>query len=423
MSLPRIEEQEYARVFRWAREQGLIEEQDTVVFFYSLDQLDSRLHHLRDVFPANVLHAVAIKTNPLLGLLKYLGQQGFALEAASLEEVFLARAAGLSAGHTVFDSPVKTPAEIRTVEADFSGLILNANSLAELAHLSADSRLRWGLRINPLLQTGAPEVFDVSNQASKFGVPISHRAAIIQAFLDHPRLEGLHMHIGSQIERIEATAQAVALLYDLGRDIKAARQKAGLDLRLSYVDIGGGFPASYAGGPQTGMEALVGHIQNHCPNLFREYQVITEFGRFVHAHNGWVLSRVESVHHYQNTPIALVHAGADMFVREIYQTGSPRHQMSVLDQQGQVKRNSPLAQDIGGPLCFAGDFIERGKILPEIGPGDYLVVGDAGANSIGLWSRHCSRVSPKVIAYSLQRRDIHILKERESIEQIIQFWS
>lgn len=420
--LPRIPAKEYAHVYQWAKQAQLIDKQDSAIYFYSLDQLDSRLEHLSQIFPANVQHAIAIKTNPLIRILEHIVARGHGLEAASFEEVHLAKVAGCASQKTIFDSPVKRHEELQFCTQQGSGMILNANSLEELPRLAKYNGFRKGLRVNPLLSTGAPAVFDVSKKVSKFGVPISMREAIIQAYLDYPELEGIHMHIGSQISKMDATAKAISLLYELGEDIKTARREQGIQTPLRFLDIGGGFPAIYDEGPQTGMEIFMAYIQDYCPSVFDTYEVFTEFGRFVHVHNGWVLSDVEYVTPYQDQPIAMVHAGADMFVREIYQSGSPKHQMVVLDQQGQVKNTSDTNTHIAGPLCFAGDFIDKNRKLPTIEAGDKLVIADAGANAIGMWSRHCSRACPKVIAYSLKNQSIQIIKARESMEDIVNFW-
>lgn len=421
-TLRRIPNSEYHQVYQWAQSEKLIDDADSAVYFYSLDQLDTRLEHLDRVFPKGVKHAIAIKTNPLISILSYLVQKGYGLEAASMEEVHLAKVAGCPTTDIIFDSPVKRAAEIDFCNQENPGMILNANCLEELPRLAGKKNIRLGLRINPLLNSGAPKVFDVSRKVSKFGVPISMREEIIQAFIDYPALEGLHMHIGSQISKMDATAKAVTLLYDLGEEIIQARKEHGIDTPLNFIDIGGGFPATYEEEVQTGMEAFVGYMLDYCPKVFSEYDVHTEFGRFVHAHNGWVLSDVEYVTPYMDQPIAMVHAGADMFVREIYQPGSPRHQMAVLDAEGNLKTGEDTNCHVAGPLCFAGDFIDKKRILARIEEGDKLVIADAGANAIGMWSRHCSRACPKVIAYSLKNQTIEIIKQRETIEDIVRFW-
>ncbi len=91
---------------------NLIDETDTAVIIQSFSQLDAYLTHLKTSFSSNTLHAIAIKTNPHPEVLKHIVKLGFGLEAASLEEVKLAIATGISFDKIVFDSPVKTRKEI-----------------------------------------------------------------------------------------------------------------------------------------------------------------------------------------------------------------------------------------------------------------------------------------------------------------------
>ena len=55
---------------------------------------------------------------------------------------------------------------------------------------------------------------------------------------------------------------------------------------------------------------------------------------------------------------------------------------------------------LAGPLCFAGDYPQKGVALPPLAGGDYVVFHDTGANSLALWSRHCSRLVPPVYSYT-----------------------
>ena len=291
---------------------------------------------MQSVFPDNVFHAIAIKTNPLHAVLQHIVNLGFGLEAASYEEVLLANAAGASPSKIVFDSPVKRQSEIDGCDQKYPKLILNANSLQELKRLESCSNVKIGLRINPLVQPGSPDIFNVSTIDSKFGVPISLKPQIVDAFIQYPHLSGLHLHIGSDIQYLEANAIAIKKIYDLAKEIASARKKAGLKTPIDYIDIGGGYPANYDTGEQESMQKYVSLILQYCPDIFDEYQVITEFGRFVHAHCAWWLSDIEYVTDYStDSPSVLyVHGGGDMFVREIYQPNPIRHQMVIIrDEQ------------------------------------------------------------------------------------------
>lgn len=414
----------YAQQYQQARRTGLIEESDNSVIFIDLDVLDDRLDHLREVFPTSTAHAPAIKAHPLLATLTHIADRGFGLEAASLEEVALAIRAGVPPEKIVFDSPVKTPAELSWCQANVPGLTVNANSLKELSRLQAFPALRAGLRINPLIDSGAPAAFQVSGHGSKFGVPISRRDEILQACLDFPFVRGLHLHAGSEISRLEANARAIAAVHELAREIDFRRESANIGRSLEFIDIGGGYPARYLPGEQKGLETYIALIRKHAPGLLERYQTLTEFGRFVFAHCGWLWSRIEYVlPQGGNTPdTLLLHAGADLFVREIYMSNPPRHQFFALDGGGRLKTGRTHAYDLAGPLCFAGDFLGRSVALPEIKPSDQLIVADVGANSFSLWSRHCSRRFPKVIGYSEKKGEMRIFRKRESLEDVIRFW-
>src|SRR5581483_9682821 len=50
-----------------------------------------------------------------------------------------------------------------------------------------------------------------------------------------------------------------------------------------------------------------------------------------------------------------------------------------LHPTGATKTGPLTAQDIAGPLCFAGDMIARARPLPELAPGDIVAVLDTGA--------------------------------------------
>jgi diaminopimelate decarboxylase len=65
----------------------------------------------------------------------------------------------------------------------------------------------------------------------------------------------------------------------------------------------------------------------------------------------------------------------------------------------------------------------RGKTLPGIDAGDYIIIQDTGAYTLSMWSRYNSRQMPKVIGYREGGTEFEILKQREDVRDILQFWS
>ena len=360
--------------------------EDTAIIGVNLPVLTARLHHLQDAFPKGVQHSIAIKTNPHPKMLEFLVSQGFGLEAASIEEVRMALAAGCSPAHLVFDSPVKTRHEIREISS-LQGMLVNVNSLEELDRFDADFQGILGIRINPQVHTGAPELFDVSKNESKFGVPVDMKERIVDAALRYP-VQALHMHSGSQMKDLNIQRGALKELKRIADAINAVAPG-----KIKVLDIGGGLPTESLG-PQTQMEAY-GQI---VAEVFRDsdYLLVTEFGQWVQSEAGFALSAIE----YVLAPNKLfIHLGADFFMRDAY-TKARSFPMTVWNGDATQVQGMDKAYDIAGPLCFAGDYLAHGIHLPAVlQEGQYLFVDHTGANTYALWSRHCSRTMPATWAW------------------------
>lgn len=410
----RLQSNRALELFNTAQSDGLIEELDTTIIFYDLDILEQRLKTVRSAFGPSYKHSVAIKSNPLSKVLEYISKNENGLEAASFEELCLAN--NQEPSFTVWDSPVKTKAEI--IEAEkMGGVLINADSLDELELILAHTaQSKIGLRINPQVNTGSHGSMSVSGQYSKFGEPIANRASIIEAILRHPkRITALHVHSSSQTTDYDRLCNAIRSVVDLANEINQVSAA-----QIETIDIGGGFPVSYEAARDFDIAGYAEKLKETCPELWNgTYQGITEFGRYYHANAGFTATRIEGSKGDSENQTIITHAGADLFLREAYNPGVWPHEYSVIRAGNEVKQTL-IRTDIGGPLCFGGDYIQKEVLLPKCQQGDWLFVLDTGANSFALWSRHCSRSFPKVIGFDGKAQ---IFKKRESIESIIGFWS
>jgi len=395
--LRQLNDNDIETIYLAAKESGHIQNSDTATIFYATHILDDRLKTLTNHFPDNTLHAIAIKANASPEVLKYLAEKGFGLEAASLEEVQLAVNAGVSAHKIVFDSPVKTKKEILYCHEHLPGMFVNANSLEELSRYPKGFSGQLGLRINPLVDSDAPNIFNVSGKASKFGVPISKEKAIIKACIDHREIKGLHVHVGSGIRDYEANIEAIKLITGLAQSVNEARELKGIRSRIEFIDIGGGIKFSEYQGDHS-VEDYVRRLQEET-NLFTDYKVITEFGKYVHTDAGFVVSDIEYVLQGENEDAALtafIHVGADLFLRKIYSDLAIHYPFSVI-RQSNGKALPNKRHNVAGPLCFSGDFLYHDIEIEQLEEGDKFVIQRTGANTLSMWSHHCSRKVPKLI--------------------------
>lgn len=398
--------------FQLAQKKNMISTEDSAVIFQSWDDLQLNLQILESAFNhPNVIHAIAIKTNPHPQVLAKIISWGFGLEAASFEEVELAIKAGAQPCKIIFDSPVKRRNEIKKCHDELHGIRVNANSLEELKRMPKNPNFLLGLRINPSIKISSPELYNVSKNESKFGVPISEKKALLNAILTYPIVQ-LHIHAGSQMKDINNAVFAVRQLLDLAIEANILLEKNGVNRRIVSLDIGGGLAAEKYGLFKK-MHKYTKLLKLKCPDLWN-YELITEFGQWCHTHSGFIFSEVEYAIQRKETRIAFIHLGADYFMRDAYTL--PRDfELFVLNKNGRSKSKKEIcSHDIAGPLCFAGDYVLRGIVLPKIQEYDWLGITGTGANTLGLWSRHCSRKIPKIIGFSKEKNQMEILSERSN---------
>ncbi len=425
---------ERAAVLKKLLKLGLLYDENSAIILHDLDHLKRRFSELQASFPATAIHAFAIKANPLLNILKEVVRLGGGLEAASLEEVFLARAAGCPPNKIIFDSPAKTRREL-AIALDL-GVYINADNFDELERIAEQQEKLTtprpiGLRLNPRLGSGTIPLTGVSSATSQFGVPVdSNEDKIIEAFAKYPWLVGLHVHVGSQGYQLSNLVEGLRRVCHIYRQIE---EKCGQD-RIQFFDVGGGLPVSYKSGQRSPeFSSYANLLADSLPMLFKpKLQLITEFGRAMVANGGWAVSRVEYVKRTKSSQIATIHLGADFLLRRAYNPNYWYHEITVCGPNGDPKANiDQSAWTIAGPLCFAGDIIGRDLSLPPIEEGDLVVIQDIGAYTLGMWSRHCSRAIPMVVGHELKKDpsdptsevSLQVLRKRESLDDVVAFWT
>lgn len=419
----RVSVETAAGALRAALQQNLLDPEEPCAVFHDLGAMRARMDEIAARFPKTALHTIAIKANPIVEVLKAIVARGFGLEAASIEEVYLALAAGCPPPRVVFDSPAKTERELEAALA--IGVRVNADNVAEIDRIAAilaraPSTSAIGVRVNPLVGKGTIDITSVSTRSSKFGIPIDmDRDEFAKIFADHPWITGLHVHAGSQglgVQMLtEAVTRVTALLTDLNRRLGAQR--------ITTLDIGGGLPARYRDSDHLPtLDEYATALKEAVPAIFAPpITLVTELGRAVQGPSGWAVSRVEYVKRAGDEQLAVIHLGADFLLRWVYQPDHWHHDLAVLDAEGREKTGPRAPWSIVGPLCFAGDVLTRGVLLPAIDPGDFVLIRDVGAYTMSMWSRYCSRSLPVVLGHD--EGAISVLKPRETPEDIVAFWS
>ncbi|KAG2533397.1 hypothetical protein JM18_000150 [Phytophthora kernoviae] len=448
-----VKDTQVASVVHQMQQDGILggddaEEESKLAVVYDLNAIDMAFQALLTSFPGHFDHRFAMKSCPLTFFVKRAIENDVGLECASIVEVKHALRLGCPPHRIVFDSPCKTRRDLKF--AMNAGVEVNADNFEELEIIRehaeaifqssfpectpryAGNLPRVGLRINPLLGVGTNACLSVSTVQSKFGVPLTpeNRAKIIAFFCANPWMTGLHAHVGSQGCSLEMLSQGAVVLSELANEIDTA---AGTS-RIKVLNIGGGLSTNFDGEDVSPTFAeYVNVLRRKAPQLFERTgrMILTEFGSSVSSKTGWTVSEVEYVK--THPPVdgdnleqtAIIHAGSDLFLRTCYRPDLFERRLSVYNSAGLVSMAPLSVQNVAGPLCFGGDLVGRRVELPTISRGDLVVVHDTGANTMSMFSRHCSRPAPAVYGYRADKEgeiSLELLKPAESPEEVMSFW-
>eukprot|EP01097_Dermamoeba_algensis_P001309 TRINITY_DN1499_c0_g1_i1.p1 TRINITY_DN1499_c0_g1~~TRINITY_DN1499_c0_g1_i1.p1 ORF type:complete len:307 (-),score=44.50 TRINITY_DN1499_c0_g1_i1:722-1642(-) len=293
-------------------------------------------------------------------------------------------------------------------------------------------KIKVGMRINPQVGLGKIEYMSTAGSTSKFGIAFQdYFDQIVEAFLTHKWLCGVHVHVGSQGCDFDLICKGIKVVVDLAVLINKKKNSN----QVFIIDIGGGLPVNFDGEEvRPSFQEYSGILRSRVPELFSgQYQVITEFGRALVAKAGFVASRVEYTKVSGGRHIATIQVGADLFVRTVYLPDKWPLRVSIVSSTGEVKNalkgEETVEWDIAGPCCNSGDIVAYARRLTKhIVPGDFAIIHDTGAYYHSSHSKYNSRPTPWIFAVeevpsSSQDIRITLWKANESLHEVLHFFT
>ena len=358
-------------------------------WFYDLDAIRARAealkHHLKSLSPRL---SYALKANGLPAIARVLREAGYGADAGSLGELELARSCGFAASERTLSGNGRTPEEAAWV-ARHGVEAVSADSPDELELLEreaarADVRLRCVFRVNPGIVAGGHRGIETGHSATKFGM--SARQAMdawrARARWPHLVLDGLHVHVGSQV----ADAGAFIAAAKVSLEVAAACEREGHE--LSSVNLGGGFAVDYTGaGREPDLAAIAAGIRA-LPGA-EHVRWCFEPGRWLVAHAGTLVSEVlwdkrrddpDAEHRF-----VVLAAGMNDFLRPALY--GARHAIEALSP----RPGAATACDVVGPVCESSDRFAESVPLPPLEPGDLVAIRDVGAYGAVMSSNYNGR--------------------------------
>lgn len=391
----------------------LAQREGTPLYVYSTDAIRSRLNALKVALQgldAGICYAV--KANSNCTVLRLLGDMGAGADIVSGGELRRALMAGIPADRIVFSGVGKSADEI-TQALDAGVARFNLESRAELDMLQslASKRgvvARVSVRINPDVDAMTHAKISTGKSENKFGVSINEARTWFDAHLHWPsvQLDGLHMHIGSQILSIDPIRQALQRMAAFWRELDAAGHA------IASIDVGGGLGVRYRKGEQAISAATYVAEIRHALAGFKG-RILLEPGRWLLAEAGMLLSRVLLEKHGEARRFLVLDAAMNDLLRpSLYDAW---HDIVRVGESSEQRPR--VIYDVVGPVCETGDTFATGRDLPQCDAGDLVAILGAGAYGASMASNYNSRPLPAEVLVDGDR--YAVVRRRQTFDDMI----
>jgi diaminopimelate decarboxylase len=353
----------------------------------------------------------ASKSFPCGAVLSLLAREGLWCDVASSGELHLALTAGFPAKRIVVHGNAKSPAELQTALDARVGLIVidNFDELERLHALCSERRLDGEpgepqavlLRATPDVRGDTHEKISTGQADSKFGFGMDEiGGAIAQAQVaDGLELQGIHVHVGSQLLDLDPFRRAAAAVASIGD--------------FPVWDLGGGLGVSYtATQPQppsieSYVQAVVQAAREHGMSPCR--RLLIEPGRSLVANSCVTLYTVQSVKRNVSHWVAVDGGMSDNLRPMLYGATYEAH---VADRIG---GGDPCV--LAGKHCESGDIIVKEALLDDPRPGDIIVTPATGAYGYAM-SNNYNGV-PRAPVIFCRDGDARVVVRRETFEDLL----
>ena len=352
----------------------------------------------------------AVKANSNLGVLNTLAKLGSGADVVSEGEIRLALAAGIKPSDIVFSGVGKTAAEM-AYALDKNIYQFNVESEPELellndVALSKDMKARIAVRVNPDVDPRTHAKISTGQKESKFGIPMSQALPVYRyaSSLRGIEVQGVSVHIGSQLTNLEPFAQAFARVRAFVGELRAEGYV------IKTLDLGGGLGIPY-GQEEPPMPDIYAEIAK------REMQdlgctLLFEPGRVLVGNAGILVSRVIYVKKSGSRLFVIVDAAMNDLIRPTLY-GAYHDIVPVIASSGNAATE---LVDVVGPVCETGDIFAEQRLMKVPTAGDLVAFRSTGAYGAVMSCTYNAR--PLIAEVMVNGAQSAIVRPRQSYEEL-----
>ncbi|MBE7652413.1 diaminopimelate decarboxylase [Tenacibaculum finnmarkense] len=377
------------------------------LYVYDTEKIINQYKNITTAFSKvkNLKINYAVKALSNINILKVFKTLNSGLDTVSIQEVKLGLLAGFAPKDIIYTPNGVSLQEIEEVSK--LGIQINIDNLSILELFGQKHpKTPVCIRINPHIMAGGNSNISVGHIDSKFGISI-HQVPHIKRVVENTgmRINGIHMHTGSDILDIDTFIRASDILFDVARQFK----------NIDFIDFGSGFKVPYKKDDistdivELG-EKLSERFNQFCKNYGKNVTLMFEPGKFLVSESGKFLAKVNVIKQTTSTVFAGIDSGMNHLIRPMLYNSY--HSIENLSNPKGRER----FYSIVGYICETDTFGSNRRIN-EISEEDILCFSNAGAYCYSMASNYNSRFKPaEVMIYKTKD---YLIRKRETIDDIL----
>ncbi|HSN02698.1 MAG TPA: diaminopimelate decarboxylase, partial [Acidimicrobiales bacterium] len=342
----------------------------------------------------------ASKSLPCTALYRVMHEEGLGIDVAGGGELVMALAAGADPATFILHGNAKTDRELEmAVEAGVGTIVIdNFDDIERLERLVGDVQGVL-VRVLPQVAAATHEAIATGHVNSKVGLSMddARRAISRLRHSDRLRLDGLHVHVGSQILDTTPFTQAIEAIAQLGD--------------FPVYDLGGGLVARYTldmrvPSVEEYLDALVTSARAHLP---ADARLLIEPGRSMVAESAFTLYRVVTLKRGRRSFVAVDGGMGDNLEVSLY------GQAFDATLANRVGRGEPFT--LVGRHCESGDQLIESVRLRDPQVGDLVAVPVTGAYCLTMANNYNGALRPPIVM--VNDDDARVVLRRESYDDLL----
>lgn len=379
----------------------------TPLYLYNAEIIERQFNKLTKAFSkSNTKFFYACKALSNINILKYLKKLGANLDCVSIQEVELGLKAGFEPDQILFTPNCVGFSEIEIAKSYNVHINIDNISILERFGNTFGSLYPICIRINPHIMAGGNYKISTGHIDSKFGISI-HQFRHIERIIQSTgiRVQGLHMHTGSEIKDIETFILGLEVLMDLAKHFPD----------IEYIDLGSGFKVAYSDEEiETDVNALGERVAEAFADFEQEIgkpiQVWFEPGKYLVSECGNLIVKANVIKHTTATVFVGVNSGFNHLIRPMFYDAY--HKIENISNPNGPDRIYTVVGNICETDTFAWD-----RKIKEVREGDFLVMKNAGAYGFEMSSNFNSRLKPAEVLY--MDNTFHLIRKRDTFEDLL----